>query len=755
MFLLKSHSDTFKEDKSLQLEMLKASAEKGYIPAQAVIERVQKSYGIAFNGPSDYLANGAATGSIYAMLELASRDSQSAEAARMRLFEATGYNQFFSPLPASFDVSQDATDADGNTLLHRLSARGNITELQRVLRDQREKMKLNSRNRHGETALYKACLTGCWQTVSLLYHHGAKASIPSHLNGLTCLHWLFNFPHGRIDEVAKTLVRSGANVNATAHSNPTEALIDYHFPFQWPLGTPLHSAVHTRNRAAVRALMSRGADASIRDIRDPYVIDLNVRQMHVHGMTETGESSRPDHTPLGFTPVDLAAALHDGEILELLALNGKPDTSTLFRANDEEGYTPFHRLSYLRIGRTSDGLRFWYPALRGSATDCEAQIANTIRVLKRLGGNINQLTNTPDRPALQGASGLTPLMIAVSKADCEVAYALLKAGAKVDLVNRDGTSALMCLPHASDSHVTPGSLLRIVHMLRSAGANANLKSIDDTTALIAAVNSDSMPCVQALVDNGADPSASQRGFNIVASLVYHSGYLRQLAAPDAKSRDEAERRERDIVAILMTICSSEHTWAHRVDMDNGSLLHYAASAGLVDCVKVLVQAGFDRTQQRKLHFSGRIPPYYNSTPACMRQQGTPFEVTCQAEAHLATQGMNRISQQGRSVDLRLCPDIDELTIGCRPGLHSTKVLGHQEFTGDLMTGDAAYSRLLLHCHAVTCLISAWFGSGWHVCSTWGVHFDERTADSVDLFNYLLFLSCVSRKHNSPALKAYT
>jgi hypothetical protein len=72
-----------------------------------------------------------------------------------------------------------------------------------------------------------------------------------------------------------------------------------------------------------------------------------------------------------------------------------------------------------------------------------------------------------------------------------------------------------------------------------------------------------------------------------------------------------------------------------------------------------------------------------------------------------------------------------------------------------MTGDAAYSRLLLYCHAVTCLIFAWFGSSWHMCSTWGVHFDERTADPVDLFNYLLLLSCISREHNSPALKAYT
>jgi ankyrin repeat protein len=656
MFLLKSHSDTSKEDKSAQLAMLKASAEKGHIPAQAIIERVHKSYGVAFVGPNHYLANGAATGSIYATLDLAARDQQSADAARMRFLQDTGYNQFFSPLPASFNTSQDTTDADGNTILHRLSAKGNTAQLREALRDQGVKTGLDSQNRHGETALYKACLAGCWQTVSLLCDHGANAFIPSDLNGLTCLHWLFNFPHERIDEVAKTLLRSGANVNATTDSDPTAALIDYHFPFQWPLGTPLHSAVHARNHAAVRALISYGADASIRDVRDPYLTDLNVRQMHIHGTTETGETSRPNHVPLGFTPVDLAAALHDGEILELLASEGREQTPTLCRPTDEEGYAPFHRLSYLRVGRTSDGLRFWYPALRGSAAHCEAQIAKTIRVLQRLGGNINQLTNTPDRPALQGVSGLTPLMIAVSKADCEGTSALLKAGAEVNHVNRDGTSALMCLPHASDQHVTTGSLLRLVHTLLSHKANVNLKSTDDTTPLIAAVNSDSMPCVQALIENRADPSASQRGFNIVASLIYHSGYLRQLASPDAKSRDEAERKEQAIVQILGRVCSDEHAWAHQVDMDNGSLLHYAASAGLTDCVKTLVRAGFDRKQQRKLHFKGPLPSYYDSLPGLVmgRQLGTPSDITCQAVTDLATRGMHRISEQGQLTDQQFC-----------------------------------------------------------------------------------------------------
>lgn len=55
MFLFRSHRDTATKDKSLQLAMLKASADKGYIPAQAVIKRVHESYGVPLESPHLYL----------------------------------------------------------------------------------------------------------------------------------------------------------------------------------------------------------------------------------------------------------------------------------------------------------------------------------------------------------------------------------------------------------------------------------------------------------------------------------------------------------------------------------------------------------------------------------------------------------------------------------------------------------------------------------------------------------------------------
>lgn len=412
-----------------------------------------------------------------------------------------------------------------------------------------------------------------------------------------------------------------------ADRHPSLIIADHHFPFRWPQGTPLHFAIHAQNHTAVDVLISYGADPSIRDIRDPYLADNNVRQMHIHGTEETGESSQPDRTPFGFTPVDLAAALHDAESLELLG-----QRKQLHMATDEEGYTPFHRLSFLRVAQASNGLRFWYPAFRGNAKRHQLQIRKTIRALQQFGGDIDQLTNTPDRLALQGVSGLSPLMIAVTKADCEVAQELLQAGAKVDLVNRDGVSALMLLPHSGDPHVTHDSLLNLIRSLLSANATINLQSASGMSPLGAAIAADSMDCVQTIFDAKADLTITESGLNVVANLIHQNGYLHLILSPGAKSTKEAEEREQAVLKILKTVTATEHKWAHQADMDNGSLLHYAASAGLTDCARLLVEAGFDKEQIRKRHFSGPVPADYHWIPARMMREGTPLQIASQREA---------------------------------------------------------------------------------------------------------------------------
>jgi ankyrin repeat protein len=467
MFLLRSACDIDVEDKFLQLRMLRELAKKGYIPAQAVVGLVHESYGMAFAVPSEYLYNGASSGSLHAITELTHQDSNLAHHAREKFQEDTGYNQFFSPLKGLISCLGSAIDNDGNTILHQLAARGLVAEMKDTLLDPDWIGNIDARNRHGETALYKACLSGRKESVVLLCQSGADASLESKLNSLTCLHWLFNFLPGDIEEVLTALLSARAVINAKCTPRPLRILPDHHFPFRWPLGTPLHSAVHARSHTAIKALVTRGADAGVRDIRDPYLVDENVRQMHVHGGGETGETSEPQpgRAPSGFTPADLAAALHDSKSLECLAFQPHSELRRVLHSLDEEGYTPVHRLSYSRTSHTSEGIRYWSPAFRGPADRSRARLLQTVRTLEQLGGDINLLTRTPAQPALLGVNGLSPLMIAATKVDLEAASVLVQAGSCVNQRNRSGRTALECLPASNSPDAVRNAIPQLLSLL--------------------------------------------------------------------------------------------------------------------------------------------------------------------------------------------------------------------------------------------------------------------------------------------------
>ncbi|MCJ1351739.1 MAG: hypothetical protein MMC33_001723 [Icmadophila ericetorum] len=316
--------------------------------------------------------------------------------------------------------------------------------------------------------------------------------------------------------------------------------------------------------------------------------------------------------------------MHDATVLECIRTHSAEDA--LF-SPDEEGYTPFHRLSYLRIVRTYHGLRFWYPAFTGKSNDVKERLIKTIKVLQSMGGDINQLTNTPARPALRGVSGLSPLQIAVTKSDYEAIAALLECGADLNVVNRDERSPLTLLAHINDPCVTPNSLPNIVSLLLKYNCKVNHKSLDDVTPLGAAIASGSLPSVQGLIDAGADPSCAESGVNIIAKLMHQSSYLHCLQPPSAKSQAEAEAQEQDIVRIFkrLDLGSPKSLWMSNVDKDNGSLLHYASRAGLVDCVSVLINADLDINCIRNLHFVGEKPPSYSGTAGFM-PAGTPLDI---------------------------------------------------------------------------------------------------------------------------------
>ncbi|KAK5731511.1 hypothetical protein LTR17_011309 [Elasticomyces elasticus] len=585
MFLALTYADVGKVDRSIQLGALMLAKEKRYPPAEAVAARVYRSY----------------------------------QRAHIALDEVEY--------------------ARGNSRLHILAARGRHDEIRDILSEDRTCVGVNERNTRGETALYKACLTGDWKTVKLLCLQGPDASLSEDTYGLTCLHWLFNVDMEHAGNVATVLVqKGGADVNALMRSSL--AMANYHFPFRWPSGTPLHWAIFASSRSAITALLSLGAGSDLRDGRDPYLSDENVRQLHRHGTAEQGEFSEPDQPPQGFSSVDLAAAMHDAETLSCIRLHGSEPAHF---EGDEEGYTPLHRLSYFRLARTHSGLRFWYPSFTGAPDEVLNRMIRAVKELLLMGGDINQLTHRPIRPARKGVSGLTPLMIAVTKADNLVVDALLNCGADPNVTNLDGHTALSLLP---DGFCDGSSLLAIVKMLLARGANVNHRSSDHITPLGAAAKSGHISVMRELVHAGADLNCPSTGISPIAYTILYSAYSERLQSPwPGMSRADAEAREAEIVEMLKELADRDNAWTKDVDRDHRTLLHHAAAAGLTKCVKLLLAefgADPDSYCEHNRDASSRT---YESWGRAMGS-GTPLDLVVRNKQEFREHGRGRMSTQG-------------------------------------------------------------------------------------------------------------
>lgn len=99
-------------------------------------------------------------------------------------------------------------------------------------------------------------------------------------------------------------------------------------------------------------------------------------------------------------------------------------------------------------------------------------------------------------PNIQNVFGNSALILAANNDYDNVVRSLLQSGAKVNISNKDGNTALMC---TTDS--------KIIEMLILAGAEINLKNNKQETALYLAVNYDDLKAANVLLTYGARPNS--------------------------------------------------------------------------------------------------------------------------------------------------------------------------------------------------------------------------------------------------------
>ena len=598
---------------STHIRALLTAAERNFTPAQGIAHRVLESYAIEWPHVHEdkklrWLFNGAAAGCLVAKADLNKIDAALTYKAETIFRHTHQYLQHYLP-PDSKDVSlwndlfihgslKEAKEEDASSMTDsNESLKPSLSEtFQQQIEDHTDLQK--------QTILHMACVAGNLDLVRYLCHTGVSATLRGPPNGATCLHWLFNFPSECLKEVADLLMKNGADVNAQLGTKSTG--VRWYFPFEWPAGSPLHWAVAASNAAAVEVLIDFHADCSIRDGVDPYMYDSNAR--YLDHEEPGGAYTLPSTKSEGLSAWDIAVSNHDWRMIE--ALGTATSASDEVARGDEEGHTPFHRLVYNWISRPTSGGKFWYGAFLGSKEARFGNIVRTVKALLAIGGDIDRESKPSPEPLREGeyTGSLTPLMLAVMKADLTTVRVLLSCGANPNVLNSLGYNALCVLPVRGDPEVCFSDIPLVVIELLRHGAKPDVCSpFWDRRPLARAIESGSLEAVEPLLEAGADWRMKQKKLSILAFWMQYWRLDRYLQYPDT-TPESWETCEGQIVRLLNVHVLEKHDTdlldvLNNVDEVGGTLLHYAAHAGLAKVVELLIEASVDKGKVR-----GKPPP---------------------------------------------------------------------------------------------------------------------------------------------------
>ena len=185
--------------------------------------------------------------------------------------------------------------------------------------------------------------------------------------------------------------------------------------------------------------------------------------------------------------------------------------------------------------------------------------------------------------AFLSGAGSPDLLVAIRNGDYSLTQTLLRAGADVNTVDSDGTTALM--------HSVIESDLKMMQLLIDSGANVNAKNALDSTALMYAATN--VAKTRLLLDRGAEARVrSKRGATPMSVAVTTFGstpVLKLLAAKGAEPEDRlmalaAAKGDLEAIQFLLGI-------GVRAGDRTGATLSAAIAGRCEVCVRLLVEKG--------------------------------------------------------------------------------------------------------------------------------------------------------------------
>ncbi len=392
--------------------------------------------------------------------------------------------------------------------------------------------------------------------------------------GLTPLHLAI---HGQHKEMVKLLIENGADVNARDS--------DY--------DTPLIKAAQTGNNEIIRALIKAGADVNAADMSGKTALhhlimsgDMESIALLTEGGANVNAADNDGMTPIFGVPVS------DGlmEIVEYLISKGAE-----INIKDGEGTSLLQHTAIMGAGDMVEILK-------------QSEVLTSDVFDSVVKGNVESVEKLIDeKPALLNSgnpAGFTPLHFASMTGNKTILDMLLKKGADVHLLTKNGQSPLHRASNVevaqalidvgakvvSDSPdfspiLFPLKSVDVMELLISKGADVNRKDPSGMNLLItSALNSDAS-VLEYLISKGANPDEKLVMGGTALHWVLFDG-------------------KEEVAETLLNAGASPHI----KNYSGETPLHIAANGGLVESVRLLTKLGVnpnetDNEGRTALHYS--------------------------------------------------------------------------------------------------------------------------------------------------------
>ncbi|XP_056604831.1 ankyrin repeat and SOCS box protein 15b [Triplophysa dalaica] len=332
-----------------------------------------------------------------------------------------------------------------------------------------------------------------------------------------------------------------------------------------------------------------------------YFEQMDEGQLVEYAIQMSLQDSRSTFETASDENLKILSAIDEGDVYELRKMLKNSDA---FKERDGRDWLPLHRASVQPDAEVLDFVLMASYELTMEETTGSGETALTLACQAGHVENVKVLLQHGASPHNTNSRDETPLLLAVRRSSYEMVHALIKGGALVAqvclkkwtatheaakvgcadimmLLLRDGGKIM-----APDGHgVTPLGIAaeygqpEVLDILIQNGGDPTAQATNGDSVLYDAAGSGNLDCIHLLLQHGACPNVASLCYQLPIHRAAYEGHYLAL---------------RTLIPI---------TTKRAIRLSGMSPVHSAADGGHVDCLKLLIESGFDINSILSPHIS--------------------------------------------------------------------------------------------------------------------------------------------------------